>query len=610
MENTPGAAWIKDENNRYVYANQAIESLFDIARSEIISKKDEEFLPAKSAEQLAAQDAATRASGKSKRAEGNLVPGDPRQWFVCRFPFPSPTGEKLVGGLAFDVTDQLQLQRSLHASEERFRTLFEASPVGIGLVYERHLLFTNFSYRQLFDLPPEAATADRPFLENIAPATRDELNRYFAAADSVAASLAAIETRGLRSDGSEFPCLVQIAPVELQEGRAHLVFVIDISEKRALEAQLFQSQKMESIGRLAGGIAHDFANLLTVIQGHAARIERGTSNPAASIDGIMRASHKATELTKQLLAFSRKQTLQIAEIDLNSVIAQTGRMIERVVGENIALRLHLAPGLPQIHADHMLLEQLVLNLAVTGRDAMRAGGNLTISTYYVPPKPGALATGWDKGSVCLRVEDTGRGISKEDLPHIFEPFFKTSVGSAVALRLATAYGIVKQHNGNIEVSSELGSGTVFDILFPSAALPPTAAESGSARAQKTGTILIVEDANDLRMMLRDLLIDFGYSVREAPSYSEAVNVFSKHRQEITLVIADVFLADGSGRDLVRQFRTEDPRLRAIITTGYDPHQMREKMDLQSNELFLAKPFQTDELITAIETLLRAKSVGK
>jgi two-component system, cell cycle sensor histidine kinase and response regulator CckA len=601
MEHTPAAAWIKDESGRYLYANHLIEELFKRARSEIVSRTDRDFLPASVAEQLQAQDRAIRETGLGSRAEGSLLPGDTRQWFVSQFPFLSPSGRKLVGGLAFDITDQVHLQRLLRASEDRFRTLFEAAPVAIGLVRDGELLFTNFAFRQMFQLPAEAACADRPFLENIAASSREEVREYFARKDA-AASLAATEVRGLRTGGGEFPCILQIAPVELQEGRAHLAFLVDISEKRALEAQLFQSQKMESIGRLAGGIAHDFANLLTVIHGHAARIERGIPNPAPSLDGIIRAAHKATELTKQLLAFSRRQTLQIVEVDVNGVVGETGRMIERVLGEDITLRLHLAPGLPPILGDQMLLEQLVLNLAVTSRDSMHAGGNLTITTSYLPPGKLSLTGAiWEKGAVCLRVEDTGRGFRKEDLPHIFEPFFQTSAGTGVALRLATVYGIVKQHNGNIEVTSEIGSGTSFAIAFPSAVLPAII-PSKPVTAVSAGTILIVEDSNDLRMMLRDLLVDCGYNILEAASSAHATQIFAAHRDRLDLVIADVFLEDGSGRELVRRFRAEKPELRAIITTGYDPHQIRGQMDLQKNELFLAKPFQTDDLLNAIEAL--------
>ena len=321
------------------------------------------------------------------------------------------------------------------------------------------------------------------------------------------------------------------------------------------------------------------------------------------MDGIIRAARKATELTRQLLAFSRKQTVQIVESDLNSVIHQTARMTERLIGEDITLRLHLDANIPPVLADHALVEQLLLNLAITARDAMPAGGNLSIHTSYIAPGQNRKFTnGWDKGAISLRVEDTGRGIPREDLPHIFEPFFRTRTGADTALRLATVYGIVQQHNGRIEVESEVGLGTRFTILFPAMALPgrPTPRPE---TARSSGTILIVEDSTDLRVLLRELLIDCGYQTMESPTCASARQLFEISRDRISLVIADVCLEDGSGRELVRHLRHQKATLKAILITGYDPHQMRGRMDLQPNELFLAKPFQTEELLHAIETLL-------
>src|SRR5688500_5524834 len=296
---------------------------------------------------------------------------------------------------------------------------------------------------------------------------------------------------------------------------------------------------MESIGRLAGGIAHDFANLLTVIRGHAARLEKGVSNPAPPLDGIIRAAQKATELTRQLLAFSRKQTIQIVETDLNQSISQTSRMLERIIGENVTMRLHLAPNLPPILADSGLLEQLLLNLAVTAREAMPTGGNVTIRTAYIAPGENPkLTNGWDKGAVSISVQDTGRGIPREDLAQIFEPFLKTSSGTDTALRLATVYGIVQQHSGKIEVQSDIGIGTRFEILLPAAALPPKAPAPAAREKRSDATILIVEDSADLRLLLRDLLVEAGYQVLESPTYNLGLQLFESTRDRISLVIAD------------------------------------------------------------------------
>jgi PAS domain S-box-containing protein len=602
MENTPGAAWIKDEAGKYIFANQSIESLLKKPRPAILEKTDFDLLETSAATELQAQDRVVRESGKPICIE-SLLSEDERRWFICKFPFRSAKG-CFVGGLGFDITDQVRMQKSLRESEERFHTLFEASPVAIGVVAGGKLLYTNLGYRRMFNLANEN-TAGHEFLHDIARETRDELVSYFQRNESSAASLPPTELRGVREDGGEFPCILQIAPVELKEGHAHLVFIVDISEKRALEEQLFQSQKMESIGRLAGGIAHDFANLLTVIQGHAARLERGLGNSGLSLDSIIRATQKATELTRQLLAFSRKQTVQIVETDLNSTITQASRMLERLIGEDVTLRLHLAPGLPEILADKPLLEQLLLNLAITSRDAMPSGGNLAIRSSYISPGGGTtVPASWDKGAVALHVEDTGHGISPEDLPHIFEPFFKTRAGNETALRLATVYGIVQQHSGRIEAQSGPGLGTRFEILFPAAALPLRIDFNAGFEKHPDELVLIIEDSTDLRGLLRALLLDAGIQSIEAPSCESATKLFEASRDRIALVIADVCLEDGSGRDLVRRLRKLKPSLKAIITTGYDPHQMRGKMQLEPGEMFIAKPFQTEELLNALDVLLR------
>lgn len=603
MENTPAAAWIKDEFGRYIYANQTIESLYNKTRDDVLQKTDGEFLQPELAREMQKEDEEVRHSGQPLRVEQTLTPKSSRRWFMCKFPFFSPKGGWYVGGLAFDVTDQAVMQRSLRASEEKFRILFESAPMAIALVQQDELLYTNSSYRRMFGIVSEAATAGRSFLEDIAHAHRKEIERYMKQEGGDAASLKATEVLARRNGGAEFPCLIQMAPVEMAEGRASLVFIIDVSEKRALENQLFQSQKMESIGRLAGGIAHDFANLLTVIQGHAARLERGAQNPAASLDGIIRSANKATELTKQLLAFSRKQTLQLAETDLNEAVSQVSRMMERVLGENIALRVHLSPRLPQVHADKNLIEQLILNLSLAARDSMGAGGNLTMATSYLAAKSAPAGPGWERGAVCLEIQDTGRGVSREDMPHIFEPFFKERTGSQSSLRLATVYGIVKQHNGQIDVQSDLGSGTRYKVLFPAMGIPAPAM-SEDLFGNPSETILIVEDSADLRGLVRQVLNDAGYQTMEASSVAGALKLFEGARDRVALVLADVFLEDGSGREVVRKIRAAKPSVHAILTTGYDPHQVKGQIGLRENERFLAKPFTNEELLELVQSCLR------
>jgi PAS domain S-box-containing protein len=474
--------------------------------------------------------------------------------------------------------------------------------VAIALLKESRIEYTNSSYRRMFNLAGAEAVSGRNLLDDLSPESREDLEEYLLRSHATVSSLPPTELKGLRGAGTEFPCMIQIAPVEGMEANAHLVFILDISEKRALESQLFQAQKMESIGRLAGGIAHEFANLLTIIQGHATRLEHGLQNTGPSLDSIVRASQKATELTKQLLAFSRKQTLRIVETNLNEIIAGASRLIDRVIGEDITLRLHTDPMLPLIEADRTLIEQLILNLAVRARDALSRGGHLTISSFFVPPgQQRKFTQGFEHGAVCLRVEDTGRLIPREDLDQIFEPFFKSSLGTESSLRLATVYGIVKQHNGNIDVQSA-GRGTQFVVYFPAKTTLEDRQQELTLNRKPAGGVLLVEDSADLRGLVRDILSDAGFEVLEAPTCAAALEFFEATPDSIALVLADVCLEDGSGRDLVRKIRTARPAIKAIITTGYDPHQLKGQIDLQPNELFLPKPFQPEELLQMIEQL--------
>jgi len=606
MEHAPGAAWIKDDQGRYVYANQAISSFLGRPRDSILGRTDRDVQGAQAAGEIEAVERAVQASGESQR--GEVSRENEQRWFLCRFPFaPVKSGQhphgQYIGGLAFDVTDLARMQRSLEASKNRFQTLFEAAPVGLGVVRGGELLLANGSYRRLFGVADTADLAGRAWLEDVAPSARAGLAKYFEGASSGPACLGPAEVPVRRNGGGEFPCIMQIAPVELEDGPAHLVFVVDVSEQRALEARLFQAQKIESIGRLAGGIAHHFANVLTVIQGHAQRLERGLANPVAALDEIVRAAQKGSELTRQLLAFSRKQAVRFSETDLNQVIEGASAMARRIAGAKVAVRAFPAPRLPLILADRALLEQMIVNLAAFCRESMPGGGNLTFRTEFLAPGSHPdLMEEWRQGAVQLVVEDNGPGLAPEDLSKIFEPFFETQSGAGAALGLATAYGIVQQHLGLIRARSERGRGTVFEILLPAAGQRAALAEP--ERKPAGATILIIEDSADLRAMLRDLLADEGYRALEAAGFEDGLKLFDAERGRIALLVADVCLADGNGRELVRRVRAAAPQIKAILTTSYDPSPLRETLHLEEGEFFLPKPFQTGELLEAVGRLLK------
>ncbi len=324
------------------------------------------------------------------------------------------------------------------------------------------------------------------------------------------------------------------------------------AERQKLETQLRQSQKMEAIGQLAGGVAHDF-NILTVIQGNASLLLNPQLQPAESSGcslQIVQAAERAASLTRQLLMFSCKHVLQMVELDLNEVVGNMTKMLQRILGEDITLRTEYAPKLAVISADAGMLEQVLLNLAGS-RDAMPTGGQLLISTSVEnlgadsPQLPAGEAPG---NYVRLKVSDTGCGIPPEILPHIFEPFFTTKeTGKGTGLGLATVYGIVEQHHGWVTVTSQVGQGTTFHIHLPAAKGTPAKPQAAVAAQKLPGgyeTILLVEDETAVRHLVGNLLQRCGYKILMAESGVAALKVWQKHRNEIQLLLTDIVMPDG------------------------------------------------------------------
>ena len=378
------------------------------------------------------------------------------------------------------------------------------------------------------------------------------------------------------------------------------------NERQNLEAQLRQSQKMEAVGQLSGGIAHDFNNILTVIQGNAALLQGLDLQPSEIRDcsnQIARAGERAAGLTRQLLMFARKQQMQPVHLDLNETVAQMTKMLQRILGEDVALRSEYAPALPLVHADVGMIEQIILNLAVNARDAMPEGGRLTIRTKVESSHPAA--------QVCLSVTDTGTGIAPEILPRIFEPFFTTKeVGKGTGLGLATVYGIVQQHHGEITVQSEHGKGTTFNVLFPAIARPIEVKTESPTRAVLPWgdeTILLVEDEFPLRTFVSDLLHRCGYTVLEAESGPAALKLWQEHHDRIRLVFTDIIMPENmNGIELGRQLQADQPALKVIYTSGYTGNVEGRHTTLTEGVNFIRKPFKPE----AIAEIIRKNLDGK
>ncbi len=392
--------------------------------------------------------------------------------------------------------------------------------------------------------------------------------------------------------------------------------ILDITATKELEEQLRQAQKLESIGRLAGGIAHDFNNMLTAINGYSELTLRALAadNPLRrNIEEIKKAGTRSALLTHQLLAFSRRQVLQPVVLDLNAVITDTAKILERVIGEDVRLVIALKPRTGRVNVDPGQLSQIIMNLAVNARDAMPGGGTLTIETadVFLEPDEAKQKVGVVPGAyVQLSVCDTGDGMDENTRQHIFEPFFTTKeVGRGTGLGLATVYGIVKQSGGNIEVDSQAGAGTVFRIYLPRVAEQSEAAETTEALAESltgTETILLVEDEELVRNLSREILESCGYTVIEAGDGIEALEVCASIDCRIDLLMTDVVMPRMGGRELAEKIKEQLPDLPILFTSGYTNYtDEAEGGALESGGNFIQKPFTFDALASKIRELLTA-----
>jgi two-component system, cell cycle sensor histidine kinase and response regulator CckA len=419
-------------------------------------------------------------------------------------------------------------------------------------------------------------------------------------------------------DGRTFE--VEIISHELRYAgkRVRLVVGQDISERRQLEGQLRQAQKMEAVGRLAGGVAHDFNNLLMVIKGHT-ELLLGALEPAQpmmrKIEQIDRSTDRATALTRQLLAFSRMQVLQPQVINLNAIIDEMGKLLPRLIGEDIELLIRTDEDLGTVRADASQMEQVIMNLAVNARDAMPNGGKLVIETAnaeldhsYMASHP-LMKVG---PYIQLVVTDSGTGMDAETQAHIFEPFFTTKEkGKGTGLGLATVYGIVKQSGGFIWVYSELGKGTSFKIYLPR--LDQVEDQVGAPHnpgevPMGTETVLLTEDEQDVREIAREFLESGGYSVIEAKDGVEAIQLAARHRGKIQLLVTDMVMPGMTGQELAVKLQSEHPGLCVVFMSGYSEHAATEMANADPSVRLLTKPFSRAAILRTVRESLRG--VGK
>jgi signal transduction histidine kinase/CheY-like chemotaxis protein len=429
-----------------------------------------------------------------------------------------------------------------------------------------------------------------------------------------------VEVEWKRKNGTPLKARCSGRLIEGEQSESHgeanfEVFVEDVTEKRVLEQQLHMAVKMEAVGRLSGGIAHDFNNLLGVIIGYAQVMKRKLKSGEDLFEyaeEIEKAGQRAASLTRQLLAFSRQQVLAPAILNLNALISDMGKMIHRLIGEDIELVMKLDPAIGSVKADHGQIEQVVMNLAVNARDAMPNGGKLALETStamfdqaYTRQHPGSKAG----NQVMFSVSDTGMGMSAETLIHIFEPFFTTKeLGKGTGLGLATVYGVVKQSGGYISVDSEIGQGSAFKVYLPLIQDPVVAAEVAAPASESfrgNETVLVVEDAEALRKLTVTLLEEHGYQVLSAANGSEALELGQKDTRAIELLLTDVIMPGLGGHALAQRFEELRPGLKVLYMSGYTDSSIGQHGVLEPGISLLHKPFTEEELVRKIREVLDA-----
>jgi PAS domain S-box-containing protein len=517
---------------------------------------------------------------------------------------------------AVDVSDRKRAEEACRESEERFRIMADGSPFILWVTDSSGgNLFVNRKYRETFDVTIEEVEG-RKWQPLIHPDDAPTFVGDFLRAVRERAPFRG-ETRVRRKDG-EWRWVDTTGEPRFSAGGeflGHVGVTVDVTEQRALEAQVRQSQKLESVGRLAGGIAHDFNNLLTVISScvEALKEDVAAGLPAVprDIEEIASAARRAGELTRQLLGFARKQAIAPVPLDLSAVVRDAGKLLARVLPEDVELVTAFRPGLWTVRCDPGQIEQVILNLAINARDAMPRGGRLTFETGNVDIDDRAVALHpfMRAGAyVRLRIGDTGVGMTPEVRAHVFEPFFTTKApGKGTGLGLAMVYGIVKQSGGYVLVDSEPGRGTTFEIYFPRCADAKEApsAESAIENSSGTETILVVEDDVQVRNVAVRGLMAGGYRVLAAADGHEALGVAAREQGPVHLLVTDVMMPGLNGRELANELHRRRERMRVLYVSGYPIDVISPSGVIASDVELLKKPFTTSMLLARVRAVLDA-----
>ena len=602
------AVFVIDMDSRKIlHVNRAFTRLFGYSREQATGVDLYEFVAAERSNidahlsKLHAAGELTIGVRPYRHRDGHIVEAETRVGISV------VEGRSLYCVVSRDLSEVQRAEQARAESDLRFRTLSEAAFEAIGLSSQGTLVDGNQRLSELLGAPLHELVG-RPVTDYIAPEWIDRLRARFEAEAGQP-----FEHVMLRVDGTRVDVESQAKVIETDGRRLRVTAIRDITKRKKLEADLLAAQRLESVGRLAGGVAHDFNNLLTVVLSLVDMMlsRQQSAQENDDLTQVRDAAMRAAELTQQLLAFARRKVIEPKVIDLNALTANLERMLRRLLGEHIELVCRLESDLGAVLADPGQIEQVIMNLAVNARDAMATGGTLIIETRNVELGPDYTASHPEVLAgphVMVAVTDTGDGILPRDLPHVFEPFFTTKgPHQGSGLGLATSYGIIKQCGGSIHVYSEPNRGTTFKVYFPRvfAAVVDRSSPALAAAVGGVETLLLVEDDAMVRALAARILRSGGYEVLLASGPTEALRLFAEVGQRIAALVTDVVLPEMSGKDLAERLRAQRPGLSVLYTSGYTENTVVHRGIVDSGVHFLAKPYLAADLLRKVREVLDA-----